>query len=100
MFVARLTGPPTWGLLIVIMATVSFSAREALDEGKNVAVYLIAQDINDSVSDEDKVLIESALGEGEVIGAYRDFSLYKQIMPLHTPIGQIQLFLTLAFLRS
>ena len=50
----------------------------AKENGKDIEIYLEIEDISDSISDEDKKLIEEKLGKNTV-GIYLDINLFKKI---------------------
>lgn len=69
-----------------IIAKINFTDEEldAIDDGKNIFVFLEVKDISDSVSESDKKLVEGKLsgiesGVNATVGMYLDINLYKQI---------------------
>ena len=51
---------------------------KAIENGKNIEIYLEVNDIGESISDEDKQLLEEKL-EYSTVGTYLDISLFKKI---------------------
>ena len=52
----------------------------ALGDGLNLVMYFDINDISDTVSDEDKALIDAAIGNEKQVGIYLDINLFKQIV--------------------
>ena len=52
--------------------------KQHVAKGEKVQVYLVVTDISETVSNDDKDLIDEAIGDKEV-GAYIDLTLFKQI---------------------
>ncbi len=63
--------------------------KDMLAEGKNIYIYLDVKNIDDSISEKDKVLINKALEEGENIGVYLDISLFKKIADKEEKISKL-----------
>lgn len=53
--------------------------ENALQSGKDLFIFIETNDINDTISSEDKQLIEDILDDNYKIGKYLDINLFKQI---------------------
>ncbi len=62
----------------VLNKVVTEEDRARTEDGLNVNIIFTVEDISNTISDEDKALIESNLGDNEQ-GIYLDISLFKQI---------------------
>ncbi len=52
--------------------------QNALDNGKNISIYLEVKDVTDSISENDKNKIQSSLSDDATIGMYLDANLVKK----------------------
>lgn len=64
---------------VISKVTLTDAESAAIDNGKNVEIYLEVKDISDSVSAEDKEKIEEKLIENQKIGMYLDVNLFKKV---------------------
>ena len=52
---------------------------DALEDGANIYAFIEVSDISNTISEEDKKLIESKLDDNSKVGIYLDINLFKQI---------------------